>query len=202
VALWDRLGRSVGTTVASSRKLPEGNFHDIQVVADGAVGNVPAEYLSISSGGNDAICVVGVTVTFPGGDKAGWTADIAAACPNTGAFIFPSALQIAAPDQQGNSDVNQTPHCVWIDRDESNGIPHQGFGVHLPDFGNRVTASQADAYFANTDLMCQSGPRFRIYRQLRAENPILISKPPLAYDDEGKDADPSKVINNPGVFAE
>lgn len=171
-------------------------------MADPAVGNVPAEYISISNGGDDAICVAGITVTFPSGDKSAWTGDIAAACPDTGAFIFASSNPIVGSDPQGNQQSRQNPHCVWIDRNGSGGIPHQGFGIHLPDFGNEVTAAQTDAYLENKKLMCQSGPRFRMYPQLRAETPILKFDSPLVYDEEGKDVDPSKVINNPGVLTD
>lgn len=37
------------------------------------------------------------------------------------------------------------PHCVWTARDRR-GIPYQGFGVHLPEFGDEITSEHTIAY--------------------------------------------------------
>lgn len=198
VALWDFKGRVIGTTFGSSDNVPEGNFVDVEVVASGAVGDVPAEYLSITAGGNDPICVAGLTATFPDGSQAAWSADVASLCSNiTGAKVFLS--------HDGMTDVDSgkttKPHCVWITQNHEEGVPHQGFGIHLPDFAG-ITANRQDSYSANPDLMCRSGPRFRMYEDLRAWDPILTFDPVLESDENGVDLDKTKVINNPGVFAD
>lgn len=200
VALWDVKGRSIGTTFGSSNIVKEGGFVDIEVVASTDVGNIPAEYISITNGGNDAICIAGITATFPGGGQAVWSADVAFVCNHTGAFVFESRNVITETTPDG---LAQHPHCVWIDRDGTGGIPHQGIGIHLPDFGSLTTSAQLTVYNeGDHESMCQSGPRFRMYEKLQAEIPILTFQPPLDYTDAGLDKDPSKVINNPGVFAD
>lgn len=84
---------------------------------------------------------------------------------------------------------------------DSIGIPHQGFGIHLADFGSGLSKALAESFVANHDLMCRSGPRFRMYVNIIIEDPILIFDPPLEYNPDGTDVDPSKVIGNPGKLA-
>lgn len=196
VSLWDRFGEPIGTTFGTSQILGEGASVDITISPNPGVGNVPAEYISITNGGDDAICVTGFSVAFADGSRAAWTADVAAACTGIGAKVSPSSRKMVADDGSSSN-----PFCVWIDRDASFGIPHQGFGVHLPDFGNTLSPNQTAAYLADDKLMCQSGPRFRMYGQIRAENPILVFKPPIQMNADGTDLDPGLIIDNPGTFA-
>lgn len=74
VALWDFIGNPVGHTDGTKQILPQGTFVDIPVDAQPETGNVQSHYLSITNGGNDAICVSGIAVTFPDGGKAGFNA--------------------------------------------------------------------------------------------------------------------------------
>lgn len=93
-----------------------------------------------------------------------------------------------------------TPACIWIDRNRSLGLKHQGFAFHIRDFfGNE---NQTRDYNENNAIMCKSGPRFRMYENLRAEDLVLIFEPPMEYTEDKKDKDIPKVINNPGVFAQ
>jgi hypothetical protein len=46
VALWDERGRSIGTTPGTSEILGEGNFVNIQVVANSEVGNIRPSSIS------------------------------------------------------------------------------------------------------------------------------------------------------------
>lgn len=193
IALWNRFGVAIGKTDGQKGPLQEGATHDIIVTPNPGIGNVPADYLSITNGGDDAICLAGFTATFADNSQAAWSADVAAACPDTGARVFLSSRRLVSDDSQ----IMQ-PHCVWIDRDGSDGILHQGIGIHLPDFGS---ANQTALYANNRDLMCKSGPRFRMYEKLRTEDPILVFSPPIDLNASHMDTDPSTIINNPGVFA-
>jgi hypothetical protein len=64
------------------------------------------------------------------------------------------------------------------------------------------TNAQGTACANNSDLMCKSGLRFRMYPQLKAKESILFYNPPLDYNQDGTDKDPSKVINNPGSLTQ
>jgi hypothetical protein len=57
-------------------------------------------------------------------------------------------------------------------------------------------------YNHSLDTACSSGPRFRMHEQLKTEDPILIFSPPIKTNADFSDADPSSIINNPGVMAE
>lgn len=169
--------------------LPRGNFKDVQIVAHSNVGNVPAAYVSISASGDDAVCVAFVTISQANGDSSTFTGDVPAKC---GATWFESSINLGTNGQH--------PKCVWIDQNGSDGLQDQGFGFHVRDFFG--TVEQGNAYDGNTDLMCKSGPRFRMYQQLKAKESILFYKPPLRYNQDGTDEDPSKIINNPGTLTQ
>ena len=190
VALWDDLGEVIVHAFGESTNLPQGTFFDQKIVANKTIGNVDATYMSITNGGDDAVCIQSIAVTFPNNDKAGFTGDPPKLC---GADWFHSSLPL-------NDDPSvPIPACVWVDRDGSNGLRFQGFGVHIPDF--KGTAGMNAQYNASIDTMCKSGPRFRMYESLHTEDPILVFKPTLTYTDNGTDSDTSIIVNNPGVLA-
>ena len=140
---------------------------DITVTPDAAIGNIQAKYVSISNGGANAVCIRGLALTFPSGSKAGFSTNVAAFC---GAIRSISHTPVL--DQQASGEV-ENPKCIWIDRDGSNGIPHQGMGVHLPSFSDS-NANLGASYTGEEDLMCISGPRFRMYPHLKTEGSILV----------------------------
>lgn len=189
VALWDEFGRSIGGTKSEGKKAGQGGFRDISVVANGDVDNITPAYLSIVAGGVDAVCIATVTVTAADGSRFTWGGDVAKACGETAFFI-----------SNNPAGPGYTPHCIFIDRDGTTGIKHQGIGIHLDDFF--ADDDQVAAYAANTDLMCKSGPRFRLYEKLDITDPILVFDPPLEKHDNRTDVDPGRVIGAPGVFAE
>ena len=200
-SLWDFNGNAIGFTDGIKTFLPQGNFVDITVNPDPAIGNIQAEYVSISNGGNDAICIGGLALTFPDGSKAGFSTNVAAACD-----ALWSNSQTPVLDQQASGQV-ENPKCIWIDRDGSNGIPHQGMGLHLPSFSNS-NANLGISYSGNKDLMCKSGPRFRMYPHLKTEDSILVFPHPPEFVTEsdnltliGTDKDPGFIIENPGIPA-
>jgi hypothetical protein len=195
VSLWDELGRNIGTTFGTREIAPQGSFIDIKVTANDDVGNIPAAYASITNGGNDAICIAFITFTFPDDTHGTWTGDVGAKC---GAQFFESGRQMGTSGDNGKAPP--VPKCVWLDRDASLGLKYQGMGFHLRDFFNNN--KQVEVYKENLDVMCHSGPRFRMYETIRTEDPIHMFKPQLEYTGDNTDVDISKVINNPGALTD
>lgn len=203
VGLWDFVGNPVGHTNGQKKVLPQGTFVDIEVEPQPEIGNVQANYISITNGGDDAICVSGFTVTFPDGGKAGFNAAaVAGRCD----LEWTNARN---PVIQGLPNEGVPPgRCIWIDRNNSNGLRFQGFAVHLPSFSTQAPGL-AIQYAENKEFMCNSGPRFRMYEKLRTSDPIIRFNPPLEFltsEDTtnksliGADKDPSIIIGNPGLL--
>ncbi|RMZ85211.1 hypothetical protein DV738_g406, partial [Chaetothyriales sp. CBS 135597] len=202
VSLWDFIGNAIGSVDGTSKILHQGTFVEVVIEPREEVGNIPANYMSISNGGNDAICIAGIGITYASGANAGFSTNVAATCGATWSFSNTPVL--------GNVSTGEVepPKCVWIDRDGSNGIPHQGMGFHIPSFSD-TNVNLARTYDENKALMCQSGPRFRMYPKLRTEDSILIfpSPPEFLRGVENKsmigtDKDPSFIIDNPGKLAD
>lgn len=201
-SLWDFNGNAIGYTKGKSEVVPQGNFVDITINPRAEAGNIQAQYISISNGGNDAICIAGLAVTFPDGGKAAFSTNIAAECDAAWHVSGTPVLGQLATGEIAN------PRCIWLDRDGSYGLPHQGMGLHIPSFSNS-NENLSKSYTRNKDLMCKSGPRFRMYPKLKAEDSILVfPHPPEFVTDSdnssliGTDKDPGFIINNPGILAD
>ncbi len=187
VALWDEFGQSIGTTFSDGKVVPQGNHKEISVEANATVGNIAPAYISVVNGGNDAICISAISVTAPDSTKISWSADLAVQCGVSASFISNN------PAGEGYS-----PHCIFIDGDGSNGIKHQGFGLHLSHFVSHPARNEAYAKNGG-ELYCKSGPRFRMYEKLRPEDPILIFDPILPPPNpDFTDSDVSTIIGVPG----
>ena len=184
VHLYDAMGRSIGSTGGSKHsKILDGDFMDISVPFDDGVGKKPTEYLSIANGGDDALCIAYIAITQPDGDKKAWYGDIAKSC---GADWYHSQLKTGDDDYQ--------PACIWIDRDRSNGLRFQGFGMHIIDFA--ATQERAEQYNEDHDLMCKPAPRLRMYTDMNDKDPIPFFSPPLEYNSTGEtDVDPKIVMD-------
>ena len=190
VALWDFNGRAIGATPGSSNVILQGNTVTVTIEPNVTIGNIQPEYMSITNGGDDALCIALLTVTFPNGlGQSSFSGDVGKIC---GAPWYPSS-ELFGP--QSNS-----PACVWIDRNDSNGLKYQGFGVHLSDFFN--VPAKANEYNQNHDTMCLSGPRFRMYEKITTKDPILFFDPPIDMNPDSSDANLADVINNPGKLTE
>ena len=143
VALWDAYGGLIGFEDGTSSKIGDGASGDIQVSSDGR----SAEYIAVSNGGDDGLCISSLAITMSNGDQLGWFGDVGMAC--------------GAPWYHSNAilgNANYRPACVWIDRDGSNGHPYQGMSIHLPDFLSTNGLSQQ--YQDKINTMCKSVPRF------------------------------------------
>jgi hypothetical protein len=196
VSLWTARGEAIGGAPGSGKILPDATPVDISVSGNKTLGNgeAPVEYISVTNGGDDAICVAYVSVSEPGaqGTKRLFFGETGYSCQ---ADWYPSILTVGQTAK---------PKCIWIDRNGSNGLRFQGMGIHMPSFSNSGDATQqglATEYQKNIDTMCKSGPRFRMYPSINTEDPILFFDPPFTEDDfnpDGSDKDPAKIINNPG----
>jgi hypothetical protein len=98
VNLWDIEGQSIGGAFGTSEIVPQGNTVSISVVANKTVGNVPAAYIAVTNGGDDAICIAAVGVTFPTGQQAAFLTNLGVAC---GADWYPSLPVL--PDSNVNA---------------------------------------------------------------------------------------------------
>lgn len=141
ISLYDIMGRRIGRTTGHATKIKDGDFMDIKVPFDSNVGKKPTEYISVTNGGTDGLCVAYVALTQPDGTKKAWYGDVGRAC---GADWYLSQLKTGDDDYQ--------PACVWIDRDHSYGLKYQGFGFHINDFA--ATGERAQQYNETRDLMC------------------------------------------------
>ena len=182
LALYDIVGRSIGKVKGKSEKITDGQTMDIRVPFDDGVGNKPVEYISVTNGGVDALCIAYISLTQPDGVKKAWYGDSGKDC---GADWYHSQLKTGEDDY--------APSCVWIDRDHSNNIRFQGFGLHITDF--RGTKERAAQWQENKDLMCKAAPRFKMYEKMKAEDPIPFFIPPLEYGTDATDKDPQTVLD-------
>ena len=71
----DFQGRDVGIHLSSLKKIDLGVGHDITIEHQGD-GAAQAEYISIITGGDDALCISAVSLTTPDGINYGFYGDI------------------------------------------------------------------------------------------------------------------------------
>lgn len=204
IASWEFVGNPIGHTNGTKEILAQDSFIDIEVEPENGIGNIQANYISVTNGGVDAICVSGFTVTFPDGAKAGFSANtVAGKCDAQWSMAFNSVIQAT-----GLNTGEPLAKCIWIDRNKSNDLRFQGFALHLPSFTTQTQGLAVGYQKDNHDLMRKSGPRFRMYEELVTTSPIFRYDPPLVFltnrdtndtNKIGADADESIIINNPGL---
>ncbi|CAG8956820.1 hypothetical protein HYFRA_00011209 [Hymenoscyphus fraxineus] len=181
IRIFDVMGRDIGEARGSKSKIADGGFKDIVVTANSEQQGRQAQYVSVSKGGNDALCISYIAVTWPDGQKKAWYGDVGFQC---GGSWYNSQTIIG--------DDNYQPKCTWIDGDKSNGINTQGMGIHITDF--TATKERAEAYANDGDTMCKSKPRFHLYDDLKSDYFLPYFNPPLEYDSNLVDKDRSKVL--------
>lgn len=133
---------------SSKNKIADGSWEDIKTPASDDLGVRQAQYISVISGGNDAICISYITVTWLDSLKEFWMGDCGYSC---GGPWYPAHTI-------SNVQDDYTPKRTWIDSDGSNGIGIKGLGIHITDF--TPTKARLDAYQNDTLLVCDSKPRF------------------------------------------
>lgn len=175
------MGRDIGEARGSKNTIADGGYKDIKVTASTDQQGRQAQYISVSKGGNDALCISYIAVTWPDGQQKGWYGDVGYQC---GGSWYNSQTIIG--------EDNYQPKCVWIDGDKSNGITTQGMGIHITDF--TATEERAKAYAGDPDTMCKSKPRFHLYDDLTSDMFLPYFDPPLEYDEHNVDKDKSKVL--------
>lgn len=105
---------------------------------------------------------------------------------------------------QTGSDPEFQAKCIWIDGDSTNGIPTQGFSLHIVDFGRTngavtkdgapTTNPVADQWNDNNNLLCKAPGRMNFYKDFLPDDFPNLYQPPLQYNNDGTDKDPNAVL--------
>jgi hypothetical protein len=181
IRIFDVMGRDIGEARGSKSNIADGGYKDIKISASQDQQGRQAQYISVSKGGNDALCISYIAVTWPDGQQKAWYGDVGYQC---GGFWYNSQTIIG--------EDNYQPKCIWIDGDSSNGITTQGMGIHITDFV--ATQQRAEAYAKDPDTMCKSKPRFHLYDDLTSDMFLPVFNPPLEYDENNVDMDKGKLF--------
>lgn len=164
--------------------------------------------MGIAASGNDAICINYVTVIQATGGTFGFLGDVGKACGASWYYSDTNVMNTDSNTSESPVNLNRTTSsCFWIDADKAdgtgtNGIQHQGFGIHIIDFSSSTDIKKdgrAKQYSDRKETMCSSAPRFKMYEQMSTNTWIPIFNPPLKYNDNNTDVDLKLVINNPGI---
>ncbi|KAF2689398.1 hypothetical protein K458DRAFT_484129 [Lentithecium fluviatile CBS 122367] len=142
------------------------------------------EYISVTASGSDAVCITSVSVTPPN-TKEMWAflpGEIAAECAGQGKTWpwFYSQASITVKSEDGFTEENVRPRCLWIDRsseEQAASVPFEGFSAHLPDF--KVDNSKWEEWENDLFQMCASGARFEVYEHMNEKQcPQILTPPP------------------------
>jgi len=195
-ALFDGNGNRIGFKRGQANDiLGDGHVSDpIKINSIDSTNNRPAEYISISSGGSDALCIAYVYVTMANGDHWAVYGDIGYQCQHA---WYLSNLLVG-----GQANIYY-PKCVWIDSpktpDGPNNFP-QGMSIHIPDF--LATEARNKQYQDLPDTMCKSTPRFTMWPKLHEMNCIPVFDPPLEYNDNSTDKDLKAIFTDGKVHCD
>ncbi|EEP78502.1 predicted protein [Uncinocarpus reesii 1704] len=186
VALWDVYGKRLGEAFGSNDRIENGSPRDVFVPHFRGIGEPLAEYVAISNGGIDAICIAWIAMAWNDA-KYGWIGDVGQAC---GSDWYYTQTLLKESGKDGKRE--HRPRCVWIDRDGSNGFNAQGFSMHIIDFdvsGN----DRKTQYQIYPETMC-SRPRYHTYKHMVTQDGTYIFSPPLEYGPGLVDKDIKKVL--------
>lgn len=196
IALFDGDGHRIGFRRGEGHGIiGDGSFTDIKIDSIDRHDNRPAEYVSVSSGGTDALCVAYVYVTMANGDYWAFYGDVGYQC---GAAWYHSNLLV------GNQANIYYPKCVWIDSADpksghNNAFP-QGMSIHIPDF--LATEALAAQYQDQPATMCKSTPRFKMWPKLSELDCIPVFDPPLEYNKDSTDNDTTALFTDGKVHCD
>ncbi|SPO06518.1 uncharacterized protein DNG_09208 [Cephalotrichum gorgonifer] len=160
IQLFDRQGQTIGLQESYDDVLGKGaprTANIVQIDPLKSAGGV--EYISLSQGGNDAICISFFTVRTPTDLKYSWTGDIAFQCAGIIETFWYHGNVVVSQSEKGIIK----PKCAWIDGDSTNGITTKGLGIHLPSF--IPSAGREKSFRENIDRQCKSQPRFAAYTE-------------------------------------
>lgn len=142
------------------------------------------------------------------GGTFGFLGDVGRACGATWYYSDTNVMNTDSNTSESPVNLNRTTSsCFWIDADKAdgtgtNGIQHQGFGIHIIDFSSSTDIKKdgrAKQYSDRKETMCSNAPRFKMYEQMNTNTWIPIFNPPLKYNDNNTDVDLALVTNNPGI---
>ncbi|KAJ9616627.1 hypothetical protein H2200_000346 [Cladophialophora chaetospira] len=195
VVLYDDFGQIIGEDYYDGWNVPEGNFRDIEVHGKDR-NNARAAYIRLDAWKGDAICIAGISITYPDGGQSVLYGDtMTKLC---GWPFYPSLTDFPLP---GVGPTGYKPWCFWMDG--NNKAFPKSVHFHIPDFhANNVTVN---AYNNNRDLLCKSQGRMGTMPSV--PNSIPIFNPPLTYDPNatglnGAPADPPTYVNPQVVLDE
>ena len=189
ITLFDGNGNQLG-----KKTIKSGELRNIIVKHHDHSNNAPAEYICITSGGTDQICIAYFAITMASGDKNQFYGDVGKQC---GGKWYPSNLLV-----ETNEDPEFKPSCIWLDSPDPGtaDVFAQGFSFHVPDFGSNQV--RAMGYQEEPATMCESKPRFHLWgSDLTSEKQCIpVFSPPLAYQSDGSDpVDTSLILVNGSV---
>lgn len=189
IALWDDHGHRIGQYKGNRNgHLDMGSVTDFNIEHSQTVPqftNAQAEYVMLSMMERDAICISYISVTWPGGVNYMFFGDVGYKC---GADWYYSDLIVSAD--------RYTPKCIWLDQDHTNGLHHQGMGIHISDF--LATPARLEEYQNIPDAMCKSTPRFQMYPNILPDQWHSFYLPPLKFFKNGTDTNYNRIINAKG----
>jgi hypothetical protein len=201
VAVYTEDGTQIGISYGSSKKAwSAGSEKYVTINPNKGMDGRQATYVTVVTGGNDALCISALSVAWPDGTAPKvWLGDMGQKCATTeGPFWANSATQTG-------SDPQFQSKCVWIDGDGTDGITTKGFSLHIVDFGRTdgattnngepTTNPVADQWNENNDLLCKAPGRMNFSSNFQADTYPWIYQPPLQYNTDGTDKDPNAVLN-------
>ncbi|KAH0565237.1 hypothetical protein GP486_001365 [Trichoglossum hirsutum] len=189
IGVFDTNGQRIGFMSGTKKgKINDGMWHDIMIPHIDAGNTREPEYLSVSGGGTDSLCISYISVTTAGGENSIFYGDVPKQC---GAAWYHSNTHVIL---QGSYPYY--PSCFWITAPDSDGKKSKdfpgGMAYHIIDFlsGNQARSQQ---YIDHPETMCQSTPRFKMYPTLTEMNCIPVFDPPIQPGSDFGDSDFSKL---------
>ena len=131
IAVYAEDGTEIGRAYGSNKKTwAAGTTNFVSINPNKGMDGRQATYVSVGTGGNDAICFSAVSVAWPDNSSPKvWLGDMGANCSTADGLFWTESVT------QTGSDPEFQSKCIWIDNDDTNGIPSQGFSLHIVDFG-------------------------------------------------------------------
>ena len=202
VAVFDSNGERIGFTLGGEDHIMEDSdtkvIGDIKVMHINQKKNSFAEYISVSKGGTDGVCISSISITMASDNEAKYAllSDIPILL---GAYVYLSNDPVIANDGE---DVVARPGCFWIDGPNKDGKmeddAHQGLSWHITDFlGNEDRIAQYNEF---PDTLKKSIPRIQMWDYINPMHCVPVFWPPLpvSKDGYGGDADVQRVLKERG----
>ncbi|KAK5944787.1 hypothetical protein PMZ80_001987 [Knufia obscura] len=161
VTVWDGVGHLIGTS-AEEGQIGVGS--SAQYSFESGDDKRAGQYVSVSAGGTDGVCIAVVTLNTASGNDYAWFGDVGRLCGVP--WYYSSAIF-----------ATRVPACVWIDTNGDKGHKYNGFSIHMPSFWDKnrepeaAKARQAQ-WDQRPELMCKSNPRFTMWDDIVPDNDV------------------------------